>query len=108
MTKDDKIRQTLEQRRDKLQRTIAGLQGEEAAETSGGQTDNAHEWENADVREDLVRDATGQLEVVELALARIRDGSYGICASCGKPIGAKRLEAMPEAESCIECAEKEG
>ena len=38
------------------------------------------------------------------ALARIEDGSYGVCARCGKEIAAKRLEALPTATRCIDCA----
>jgi DnaK suppressor protein len=42
---------------------------------------------------------------VEEALLRIKDGSYGLCLECGKPIGQKRLEARPTAELCIDCKE---
>lgn len=37
------------------------------------------------------------------ALARIKDGTYGRCLSCGEPIPYQRLSAIPEAASCIEC-----
>jgi DnaK suppressor protein len=46
------------------------------------------------------------LNMVESALARIREGSFGECISCGKEINAKRLEAVPWARHCIECQEK--
>ena len=46
------------------------------------------------------------LYMVESALARIREGSFGECVSCGKEINAKRLEAVPWARHCIECQEK--
>lgn len=42
---------------------------------------------------------------IEEALTRIKDGSYGHCVECGAHIGAKRLEARPTAELCIECKE---
>jgi len=38
------------------------------------------------------------------ALQRIENGTYGICASCGLPIGADRLKALPTALRCIKCA----
>ncbi len=44
-----------------------------------------------------------QLEQVEAALARLDAGTFGICGSCGKPIAAERLEALPWAALCIEC-----
>jgi len=46
------------------------------------------------------------LQMVEGALARIREGSFGECISCGKQINAKRLEAVPWTRHCIECQEK--
>lgn len=41
---------------------------------------------------------------VRLALARIDNGTYGICTGCGEPIGRARLEAQPTATTCIACA----
>jgi DnaK suppressor protein len=46
------------------------------------------------------------LSMVDGALARIREGSFGECVSCGKEINAKRLEAVPWTRHCIECQEK--
>jgi len=57
MTKHDEARQRLEQQRAELQQRITGIQRAERDETAQGETDNAHEWENADVREDLAREA---------------------------------------------------
>ncbi len=45
-----------------------------------------------------------QLELVEAALARLEQGSYGRCARCGQPIAAERLEALPWTPHCIDCA----
>ena len=39
-----------------------------------------------------------------LALRRIGNGTYGSCASCGEPISPQRLEALPTATRCINCA----
>ena len=46
------------------------------------------------------------LNMVEGALSRIREGSFGECISCGKEINPKRLEAVPWTRHCIECQEK--
>jgi len=46
------------------------------------------------------------LFMVESALARIREGSFGDCVSCGKEINPKRLEAVPWTRHCIDCQEK--
>lgn len=45
-----------------------------------------------------------QLTLVEHALERLADGSYGTCETCGKAIGGDRLEAMPATDRCIEHA----
>lgn len=50
----------------------------------------------------------GLLSKIEGALAKIEEGVYGECESCGEEIGIKRLEARPVAQLCIECkAEQE-
>ncbi|MDP9403954.1 MAG: TraR/DksA C4-type zinc finger protein [Actinomycetota bacterium] len=46
------------------------------------------------------------LEEVEAALAKLDEGNYGICEECGQPIADARLEAMPAARFCINCASK--
>src|SRR5713101_8430462 len=46
------------------------------------------------------------LQMVENALSRIREGSFGECILCGKEINAKRLDAVPWTRHCIECQEK--
>jgi DnaK suppressor protein len=44
-----------------------------------------------------------QLELVDAALARLDDGSYGRCIRCGEPIAPDRLDALPWAARCIDC-----
>jgi DnaK suppressor protein len=46
------------------------------------------------------------LGMVEGALQRIREGTFGECVNCGNEINAKRLEAVPWTRYCIECQEK--
>ncbi len=50
----------------------------------------------------------GNLEVTEArilrALAKLGEGSYGVCDTCGRPVAPKRLQAMPESAACIDCA----
>ena len=40
------------------------------------------------------------------AIARLDDGTFGKCESCGRKIAAARLEAIPYTRFCVECAEK--
>jgi DnaK suppressor protein len=46
------------------------------------------------------------LQMVDGALDRLREGTFGQCISCGKEINPKRLEAVPWTRHCIECQEK--
>jgi RNA polymerase-binding transcription factor len=52
----------------------------------------------------------GSLEVSEAriarALAKLTDGSYGVCDACGGPIAPARLGAAPESVLCIACARR--
>lgn len=45
-----------------------------------------------------------EIEQVHEAMRRREEGTYGICAECGQPIGEERLQARPQATLCIECA----
>jgi DnaK suppressor protein len=46
------------------------------------------------------------LQEIEDALGKFAEGKYGLCESCGQPIGEARLEAMPAARLCMSCASK--
>ncbi|KQP67184.1 MULTISPECIES: TraR/DksA family transcriptional regulator [Nocardioides] len=48
-----------------------------------------------------------KLAQIERALARIDDGTYGVCESCGEPIGKNRLMAFPRATLCMTCKQRE-
>jgi RNA polymerase-binding transcription factor len=55
----------------------------------------------------LTENARDLLDLAGRALARIDDGTYGICESCGQPIGKARLEAFPRATLCVTCKQRE-
>jgi DnaK suppressor protein len=44
-----------------------------------------------------------KLKMIELALERIQNGSFGVCVTCSGVIGLKRLQAIPFANRCLEC-----
>ncbi len=72
--------------------------------------DDEHDAEGATIAfersqvDALVRQAEAHLEEITAALERVADGSYGICAVCGKPIDPARLDARPVARTCVGCA----
>lgn len=47
------------------------------------------------------------LREIDNALEKLKEGTFGICELCGKPIGLRRLKVMPSARLCIECKSKE-
>ena len=49
-----------------------------------------------------------ELQRVDAALVKLDAGTYGTCESCGNPIPPERLEAIPWAATCIDCARKGG
>jgi RNA polymerase-binding protein DksA len=55
----------------------------------------------------LANNAREMLLQTEHALERLDDGSYGICESCGNPIGKLRLQAAPRATLCMPCKMKQ-
>jgi len=69
--------------------------------------ESGDEWGVADGLAELdlaeVRHVLTDLTEVDLALARMRDGTYGECVDCGEPIAPARLMAYPTAQRCINC-----
>ena len=55
----------------------------------------------------LEENAAHVLAAIDAALERIEQGTFGTCVTCGKPIGAERLEALPYATQCIDCKRKD-
>ncbi|MDQ1658487.1 MAG: DnaK suppressor protein [Cryptosporangiaceae bacterium] len=77
-------------------------------------TDDEHDPEGTTIAFERAQLAslieTAQARAAELgeAIARAASGDYGLCQSCGQPIGAERLAARPEATACITCATRRG
>jgi RNA polymerase-binding protein DksA len=55
----------------------------------------------------LANNSRDMLAQADRALSRIDDGTYGICESCGNPIGKLRLQAFPRATLCVTCKQRE-
>jgi hypothetical protein len=49
-------------------------------------------------------EAVRELGEIDAALARIADGTYGTCETCGGAIGRDRLRALPEVRRCLGCS----
>ena len=82
-----------------------GLPDTERREGSpyGKREEEATESFELEKRLALERQIEEQLADTENALAKIAAGKYGLCESCGKPIEPTRLQALPQARTCISC-----
>jgi DnaK suppressor protein len=54
----------------------------------------------------LLAGAREDVAALDRATARLQAGTYGRCLHCGRGIPDARLEALPAAETCLDCAEK--
>lgn len=50
----------------------------------------------------LVNNLTDLMERIDKALAKMDEGTYGLCDRCGKPIEKARLKALPYANLCLQ------
>ena len=104
----DAIRRDLESRRDETRERIAALAKRPERGTAQGFGKRIGDG-TVEAISRLTEIGVGTsletgLERTERALAKLDEGTYGICDACGKPIAPKRLEAMPDVVLCIECA----
>ena len=106
MTKNElkKFRETLEAKQKELQQLVRNRDGI-AIEKS---PDALDEVQHAAERELAIRNLDREsnlLRNVRSALARMADGSYGVCLHCEEDISPKRLNAVPWTAYCIKCQE---
>ncbi|MBR5966549.1 MAG: TraR/DksA family transcriptional regulator [Treponema sp.] len=73
---------------------------------SGDEIDVASGAVDRNMLDSLNAQDANRLTLINNALLRIQQGKYGLCLQCGKPIPEARLEALPYAFMCINCASK--
>lgn len=100
----EKQREVLESLKAELEARIAAIEKDFQRGRSRDYEDQAQERSNDDVLTGLVADARAELNDVLGALSRIEAGTYGYCGACGEAINPRRLESIPEASLCINCA----
>ena len=66
--------------------------------------EQAIEMEDDEVRGDLGEAAVREIRMIDAALDRIANGSYGVCSNCGATISGQRLDTLPATPFCCECA----
>jgi RNA polymerase-binding transcription factor DksA len=104
MAKYDKIRKQLESRLKELSARVEEIEGDLRSPHSTGWEDRATETAGDEVLESLEGTALAEIAEIRAALAKIENGTYGECVTCGEAIAPKRLAALPYATQCINCA----
>ncbi len=108
------VRALLESDMERLQVEISAVEEEighllrEGGEGAGhDQADVGSNTFERDHEMSIAKNARENLVLVTEAIARIDEGGYGICESCGKPIAKMRLQAFPRATLCMECKQRQ-
>lgn len=103
----------LEAERAKTHERLTALEADFAAMVEASADSNAddeHDPEGATIAFErsqlgaLIDQAHRHLEQIDEARNRLAAGTIGVCENCGNPIDADRLEALPVARTCIQCA----
>jgi DnaK suppressor protein len=101
-----KLRDVLIRRRDAIRSALNGdltlLQ--QISKDGGDSADYAMDATQEDVSSQLAEVESRELGSIEDALGRMKDGSFGDCEGCAKPIPLARLQALPHTTMCIQCA----
>ena len=110
MTKKDmeKFRRLLEEKKTSLSSDLAKTRSAEEETSDEATQDIADTAVSSYTREFLYSLTDGErstLLQIDDAIARVDDGSYGLCINCGQPMAEKRLTAVPWAPYCVDCQE---
>lgn len=101
----EKMRLTLQKRRDALIRSAIGdlslLQVKPSK--TGDVLDAVADTVQSELNSQLLEVESRELAAIDEAIERLDQGRYGNCASCSKPIPLTRLRAVPHAKECISC-----
>lgn len=101
---DNSIAKALRARLAELTRRVGDIDSELRKPLSADFSEQAAELENQDALGAIENSELQEIRQIQVALKRIAEGTYGICANCGEPIDPKRLKALPTATRCISCA----
>ncbi len=97
----EKYQAKLEQERRRLLAELENEQpqdfGSDVESTLDEESDESEDFSNKLAIQQALKD---QLNEIDGALNRIRQGTYGICTKCGKEIEKEILELVPESELC--------
>jgi DnaK suppressor protein len=104
MAKYDAIGTQLRKRLDRVLRRVGNIEGDLRSMHDRDSQERTTELENDEVLEGLDEMSRAEVREIRETLRRIERGHYGICTTCGQPISAKRLAAVPTTVTCVSCA----
>lgn len=93
----------LEARKAELELNLVHIEEALSEHNEVGFSDSAIEHEDDEVLEAQGLSGQNEILAINAALARIEDGSFGICLSCDEPISQQRLDIVPTAVKCKNC-----
>ena len=101
-----KLKEVLLLRREALKRALDGdismLQS--LSQEGGDVMDAAMDTAQDEISSQLVEVESRELSQIDEALSKFKSNAYGDCEICDKPIPLARLQAVPYATTCIDCA----
>lgn len=104
------VRDALLKRRNFLMRNLGRLTAA-ASDASdkpvGDRADDASVDLEVDSSYTIAEREAEELRLIDVALEKIANGTYGICEECGRPIEKPRLRALPYAVLCLKCKQAE-
>jgi len=102
----DAYKKKLDQRLSYLQNRLENIEDHLDDPKSADWEENATESEGDEVMEELGLSGLEEIKAINAALARVENGSYGICVKCDEPISAERLDTLPHTPFCRNCVGK--
>ncbi len=104
-----KMHQLLLRRRAALRQTLSGELSRfniSSDRQVGDEIDAALDTDYGLINANLAEAESHELVSIDLALEKIREGTYGECEGCGKRIPVARLRAIPFARYCVSCQQE--
>jgi RNA polymerase-binding transcription factor DksA len=87
-----------------LNARLSGVEAELDQPADADFEERATEREGDEVLESLGNAGLLEIRMIQAALGRIADGTFGECVACGEPISEERMNAVPHAARCKRCA----
>ncbi len=88
-----------------LEARLHGIEGSLDEKPSTDVEDRASEREEDEVLESLGNSGLKEIQMIEAALNRLAEGTYGECMKCGEDISEARLDLLPYTPLCATCAQ---